>query len=53
MVLRERRFGEIGPELDNQLRSLTTAQLEELGVAVLDFQDKSELADWIQKAGNF
>ena len=43
-----RRTGEVTPELQNQIQNFTTAGLEELGVALLDFNSASDLAAWLQ-----
>ena len=43
-----RRIGTITPELRAQIQNLTVAQLEELGEALLDFNNVSNLVDWLQ-----
>lgn len=43
-----RRIGEVTPQLQAQIQNLTTAQIEELGVALLDFRDASDLITWLQ-----
>jgi len=43
-----RRIGEVAPELQTQIQNLTTAQLEELGVALLDFNNAADLTAWLQ-----
>ncbi|MDV2997553.1 MAG: hypothetical protein N4J56_007258 [Chroococcidiopsis sp. SAG 2025] len=43
-----RRIGEVTPQLQAQIQNLTTAQIEELGVALLDFRDASDLIIWLQ-----
>jgi predicted transposase YdaD len=48
MRLLARRIGEVTPQLQSQIQNLTTAQLEELGVALLDFNNSSDLAAWLQ-----
>lgn len=48
MRLLTRRIGEVAPELQAQIQELTTSQLEELGVALLDFNNASDLAAWLQ-----
>jgi predicted transposase YdaD len=48
MRLLTRRIGEVAPELQAQIQELTTPQLEELGVALLDFNNASDLAAWLQ-----
>ena len=51
LVLRQltRRFGEINPHLQEQIRSLLLEQLEELGEALLDFETVTDLAIWLDK----
>ncbi|WP_349262605.1 DUF4351 domain-containing protein, partial [Allocoleopsis sp.] len=44
-----RRFGEINPHLQEQIRSLWLEQLEELGEALLDFETATDLAIWLDK----
>lgn len=50
LILRQmvRRLGTIEPEIENSIRQLSVAQLENLGDAVLDFKNRSELAAWLQ-----
>jgi predicted transposase/invertase (TIGR01784 family) len=43
-----RRIGEVAPEIQTQIQNLTTPQLEELGVALLDFNNPDDLAAWLQ-----
>ena len=43
-----RRIGEVAPNLQAQIQNLTTAQIEELGVALLDFRNAADLAAWLQ-----
>lgn len=49
LVLRqlERKFGELDPELETRVRKLEITQLEELGVALLDFSNTDELSIWL------
>ncbi len=49
MRLLTRRIGAMTPELQAQVRNLTVAQLEELGEALLDFNNISNLVDWLQR----
>ena len=44
-----RRFGEINPQLQEQIQSLSLVQLEELGEALLDFVTVTDLAVWLNK----
>jgi predicted transposase/invertase (TIGR01784 family) len=43
-----RRFGEVGPETEAQIRSLSLSQLEDLGEAILDFAQPVDLQEWLQ-----
>ncbi|MGF1492070.1 MAG: DUF4351 domain-containing protein [Microcoleaceae cyanobacterium] len=51
MVLRllRRRVGEIGSDLETVIRGLSTTQLEDLGEALLDFTDLSDLVNWLER----
>jgi predicted transposase YdaD len=50
LVLRQltRRIGEIAPETEAQINTLSLAQLEELGEALLDFSQPSDLSEWLR-----
>lgn len=48
MRLLTRRIGEVSPDLQAQIQNLTTTQLEQLGVALLDFNNAADLAAWLQ-----
>jgi predicted transposase YdaD len=50
MVLRQlnRRIGGISPELSAQITSLSLEQLENLGEALLDFQSRQDLEQWLE-----
>lgn len=50
LVLRllTRRLGTVEPELQSQIQQLSTAQLEELAEALLDFSTTGDLAVWLQ-----
>jgi predicted transposase/invertase (TIGR01784 family) len=50
LILRQmvRRLGTIEPEIENSIRQLSVVQLENLGDAVLDFKNLSDLAAWLQ-----
>jgi Domain of unknown function (DUF4351) len=50
LVLRllTRRLGELTPETEFQIRTLSLPQLEELGEALLDFSKPSDLSEWLQ-----
>ena len=43
-----KRFGEIPIDTETQIRSLSVAQLEALGEALLDFSSLSDLSTWFQ-----
>lgn len=42
-----RRFGAIEPEVQQQIRSLSITQLEDLAEALLDFSSQSDLVDYL------
>jgi predicted transposase YdaD len=42
-----RRFGSIAPDQEIKIRNLSLPQLEELGEALLDFSQASDLEDWL------
>ena len=48
MRLLTRRIGTVEPQLEAQLRSLTTQELEDLGEALLDFSEPTDLDAWLQ-----
>lgn len=50
MVLRllSRRIGPVATELLKQIQALSQAQVEELGEALLDFDDAADLVAWLQ-----
>ena len=50
LVMRQlaRRFGQISPELEEQIHRLSTDQLEALGEALLDFSDVRDLQTWLE-----
>jgi Domain of unknown function (DUF4351) len=43
-----RRIGTLAPETEAQIRTLSLPQLEELGEALLDFSQPSDLQDWLR-----
>jgi predicted transposase YdaD len=43
-----RRIGEVAPDLQAQIQNLPTFQLEELGLALLDFSSPDDLTAWLQ-----
>jgi predicted transposase YdaD len=48
MRLLTRRIGVVEPELEAQIRELTTQDLEDLGEALLDFSEPAELTAWLE-----
>jgi predicted transposase YdaD len=50
LILRQiaRRFGTIPPATETQIRSLPLPQLEDLGEALFDFSEVSDLEDWLR-----
>jgi predicted transposase YdaD len=50
LILRQlaRRIGPIAPSQETQIRNLSLAQLEELGEALLDFSQASDLENWLK-----
>ncbi|WP_105219722.1 DUF4351 domain-containing protein [Gloeocapsopsis dulcis] len=51
LILRllNRRIGSVDSQLQAQIRSLLLSQLEELGEALLDFTDASDLQTWLEQ----
>jgi predicted transposase/invertase (TIGR01784 family) len=43
-----RRFGELEPQVNERIQRLAIPQLEDLGEALLDFSNASDLAAWLQ-----
>jgi predicted transposase YdaD len=50
LILRQltRRLGSIAPAQETQIRALSLTQLEDLGEALLDFTQPSDLDKWLQ-----
>jgi hypothetical protein len=50
LILRQltRRIGTIAPTTETQIRTLSLIQLEELGEALLDFSQPSDLSEWLR-----
>jgi predicted transposase YdaD len=50
LILRQltRRLGTISPAAESQVRTLSQAQLESLGEALLDFSEPSDLMNWLK-----
>jgi predicted transposase YdaD len=51
LILRQltRRIGDVAPALRSQVQSLSLAQIEALGEALLDFSNPSDLSNWLQQ----
>ncbi|MBD2503844.1 DUF4351 domain-containing protein [Anabaena azotica] len=51
LVIRQinRKFGEIQPALIERIKLLTTQELEDLGEALLDFSEVSDLVAWLNQ----
>jgi hypothetical protein len=45
----ERRIGSVSPQVVERLTQLSTAQLDELGVALLDFTSVADLEKWLAR----
>jgi predicted transposase YdaD len=43
-----RLFGDIAPEIEQRIRSLSTAELENLGEALLNFSNTNDLITWLE-----
>lgn len=43
----KRKFGEIEPALEEQIKTLTSEQLEAFGDALLDFSSQNEVKEWL------
>lgn len=48
MRLLRRWLGTVEPELEAQIRELTTQELEDLGEALLDFSEPADLTAWLE-----
>lgn len=44
-----RRFGTIAPEMQEQIQTLSIEELEDLGEALLDFSEATDLANWLNQ----
>ena len=53
LILRQlkRQIGEVSPQLQAQIQQLSVVQLEELGEALLDFEQESDLVAWLAGCG--
>jgi predicted transposase/invertase (TIGR01784 family) len=50
LILRQlnRRLGDVNPQLQERIQGLSTAELEDLGEALLDFTNTSDLEAWLE-----
>ncbi|HEY9668924.1 MAG TPA: DUF4351 domain-containing protein [Coleofasciculaceae cyanobacterium] len=48
MRLLTRWIGTVEPELEAQIRELTTQELEDLGEALFDFSELADLTAWLE-----
>ena len=49
LQLLQHRFGEISPNLSEQIRRLSLVEVENLAKALLDFQTLSDLVSWLER----
>lgn len=48
MIIRQlRRFGDVAPQVREQINSLSITQLEDLGEALLNFSSTTDLMNWL------
>jgi predicted transposase YdaD len=54
LILRQltRKYGTLTPEVNQQIKSLTIAELGDLGEALLDFVEMSDLETWLSHCGS-
>lgn len=50
MIIRQltRRIGLVTPEIQGRIQSLSLAQLEDLGEALLDLSQPTDLTNWLE-----
>jgi predicted transposase YdaD len=50
IILRQldRRIGEVSPDVQSQIRTLSLYQLEALAEALLDFSEPTDLINWLE-----
>jgi predicted transposase YdaD len=50
LILRQltRRIGMVAPSIESQIATLSIAQLESLGEALLDFSSAADLDEWLR-----
>ena len=51
MRMLARRFGSVDAQLQERLQKLSIPQLEELGEALLDFSQPTDLVAWLDEQG--
>ena len=51
LVLRQlnRRLGQVAANIQQQVRQLSVEQLEDLGEALLDFENQTDLLNWLSQ----
>ena len=49
LLLLEERFGKLSPKIRKQMEHLPAEQLEGLGKALLGFQSKQDLTNWLRQ----
>jgi predicted transposase YdaD len=54
LILRQltRKYGTLAPEVNQQIKTLTIAELGDLGEALLDFVEISDLETWLSHCGS-
>jgi predicted transposase YdaD len=54
LILRQltRKYGTLTPEVNQQIKALTIAELGDLGEALLDFVEMSDLENWLSRCGS-
>jgi predicted transposase YdaD len=54
LILRQltRKYGTLTPEVNQQIKALTIAELGDLGEALLDFVEMSDLESWLSHCGS-
>jgi predicted transposase YdaD len=54
LILRQltRKYGTLTPEVNQQIKALTIAELGNLGEALLDFVEMSDLENWLGHCGS-
>jgi predicted transposase YdaD len=54
LILRQltRKYGTLAPEVHQQIKALTIAELGDLGEALLDFVEMSDLETWLSHCGS-